>query len=185
MAKLHERMFYWTRGSNLWMSEYQADAHSTELPGLAPHQLWLASSVVPTFHLEAITCLTCLMTGRLYSISGFGRGLEWWPLLTCHITFLDEAKKKKNIDCFLKPYRPHLFGPTLNFLGGHLRIFLLFLRYFQWFSCFSYRIIFFQKNVFAYLPTLKNIETFPETRHLFFFLAWEESLVVFVDRRSF
>ena len=26
-------------------------------------------------------------------------------------------------------------------------------------------------NFFAYLPTLKNIQMFPETRHLFFFLS--------------
>ena len=37
------------------------------------------------------------------------------------------------------------------------------------FMLFLYKKLFLKKKKFAYLPTHKNILTFPKTRHLFFF----------------
>ena len=66
------------------------------------------------------------------------------------------------------PINPSFLGPTLIFFFfGHLRVFLLFIGYFL--------MIFPIKKKFAYLPTLKNIKTFPETRHFFFFLPYAVS----------
>ena len=92
------------------------------------------------------------------------RGLQ----LIWHIW--DFSGQKKKMSCFWKPYRPCFLEPTLSFLG-HLRIFLLFLVYFEWFSRFFLYIKFSKKKKIVYLPTLKNTETFPEIRHLFFFAS--------------
>ena len=83
------------------------------------------------------------------------------------LSVLHKLRQKKKCLISGNPTDPTFLGPTLNFLG-HLRIFLLFLGYFERFSCFKKKkkkkkIFFF----FAYLPTLKPIETFLETRHLF------------------
>ena len=62
------------------------------------------------------------------------------------------------------PTDPTFLGPTLNFLGTSEN-FLLFLGYFERFSCFFSYIKIFYKIKILYLPTQKNIETFLETRH--------------------
>ena len=76
-----------------------------------------------------------------------------------------------------KPYPPYFFGAYCKFFLEHLRIFLLFLGYFEWFSCFFLYKENFQTKQIPYLPTLKNIETFPETIHLFFFWPKDPTFV--------
>ena len=65
------------------------------------------------------------------------------------------------------PTDPTFLGPTLNFLGTSENFSSIF-SLLNDFHAFSYTKNFPNKKL-PYLMTLKNIETFPETRHLFFF----------------
>ena len=71
-----------------------------------------------------------------------------WSVLLCLVPWLDSKAAvyikpsllgKKKLSCFRKPYWPYFFGAYSKKKMGHLRICLLFLGYFEWFSCFSYR----------------------------------------------
>ena len=80
---------------------------------------------------------------------------------------IDLCKAHKKMSSFQKPYRPHV-------LGAYSKIYIIFndkiCIIFNNFCAFPTEKKKFQKKIFAYLPTLKNIEMFRETRHLFFCL---------------
>ena len=70
---------------------------------------------------------------------------------------------------FRKPTDPTFLGLTLQMFRtseNSSSIFRVFLIIFMRFLCIFF---FFFLKMFAYLPTLKNIETFPKTRRFFFF----------------
>ena len=77
-------------------------------------------------------------------------------------------QKKKKMARFRKPYRPYFFGAYSKFFWDIWELYFYFRVFLIIFMHFLYK-KFVPKKVFAYLPTLKNIGTFPETRHLFFF----------------
>ena len=87
---------------------------------------------------------------------------------------LDKAKKKR---CLVSgnPTDPTFKGPTRNFLGTSENFSSIFRIFWMIFMLFLYK-----NKTFANLPTLTIIETFLETRHLFF-LAYLRSCKLLLD----
>ena len=83
---------------------------------------------------------------------------------------IEIGAKKKKILVSGNPTDPTFFGAYCQFVFG-LRIFPFFRLFLMIILLFLYKKFYPKKKIinnFAYLPTLKNIEMFLETRHLFF-----------------
>ena len=85
-------------------------------------------------------------------------------------------RQKKKCRVSGNPIDPTFLGPTLKHFGtseNFSSIFRVFVMIFMLFLCKN---LFPKKKKFAFLPILKNIEMFLETRHFFFFFPYHFSV---------